>query len=100
RGTPFRTHTSAHPHTQTSEAAGAGVVDFSRDIRPILSLKCYACHGQDPDARQAGLRLDLRAEALKSRGAGPAVVPGKPAQSRAWVRISQADPARRMPPPK
>jgi hypothetical protein len=75
-------------------------VDFSRDIRPILSTKCFACHGADAGARMAGLRLDRREEALKDRGGGMhAITPGKPAASRVYLRISAREPAQRMPPP-
>jgi hypothetical protein len=75
-------------------------VDFNRDIRPILSLKCYACHGPDGEARAVGLRLDLRAEAVKDRSGRRAVAPGNPAASRAYVRITAPEPAQRMPPPR
>jgi hypothetical protein len=74
-------------------------VDFNRDIRPVLSAKCYACHGQDTGARMAGLRLDRREEAIKDRGGYRALNPGKPADSRVYQRISAREPARRMPPP-
>jgi hypothetical protein len=74
-------------------------VDFSRDIRPVISTKCFACHGPDAGARMAGLRLDRREEAIKERGGARAIVPGNPAASRVYQRISAREPARRMPPP-
>ncbi len=69
-------------------------VEFNRDIRPILAAKCYACHGPDEDKREADLRLDVRAEALKA-----AIKPGKPEASELWKRITHTDPADVMPPP-
>ncbi|WP_395737291.1 PSD1 and planctomycete cytochrome C domain-containing protein [Prosthecobacter sp.] len=69
-------------------------VEFNRDIRPILAAKCYACHGPDEDKREADLRLDVRAEAVKS-----AIKPGKPEASELWKRITHTDPADVMPPP-
>src|SRR5256885_5898190 len=74
-------------------------VDFNRDIRPILSKNCYACHGPDSGQRMAKLRLDERESALKKRKEGkPAIVPGLPEASELLWRISAADEARRMPP--
>ncbi|OYW76713.1 MAG: hypothetical protein B7Z37_07320, partial [Verrucomicrobia bacterium 12-59-8] len=69
-------------------------VEFNRVIRPILAAKCYACHGPDEDKREADLRLDVRAEAVKA-----AIKPGKPEASELWKRITHADPADVMPPP-
>ncbi|MBU6294202.1 MAG: DUF1553 domain-containing protein [Planctomycetes bacterium] len=73
----------------------AGPVSFSRDILPILSDKCLACHGPDAAARKAGLRLD---DAASARAAG-AVVPGKPAESELISRVHSPDPSVVMPPP-
>src|SRR5438128_1226389 len=52
-------------------------IDFNRDIRPILSDHCYACHGPDENKRKGGLRLDRQEEALKMLKSGNrAIVPG------------------------
>ena len=75
-------------------------VDFARDIRPILSDRCFSCHGPDEANRQVGLRFDIEGVATKPRGARPAViVPGDPAASEILKRVAPADPAMRMPPP-
>jgi len=73
---------------------------FNRDIRPILSDNCLACHGPDEKKRDSGLRLDLREEALKERDGVRAIVPGKPEESDVFVRISSKDRDEVMPPPK
>ncbi len=76
-------------------------VEFNRDIRPFLSDTCFHCHGPDSHARKAGLRLDLRAEALKPAESGEVpIVPGKPALSEAARRVLTDDKDDLMPPPK
>jgi hypothetical protein len=76
-------------------------VDFARDIRPILSENCFACHGPDEKTRKAKLRLDTRDGAFgKIRSGGHAVVPGKATESELIARISSADATELMPPPK
>jgi hypothetical protein len=74
-------------------AASGAKPDFNREIRPILSDNCFACHGPDEQKRVAGIRLDT------AEGARAALVPGQPDKSRAYLRMSHADPRRRMPPP-
>lgn len=75
--------------------------DFARDVRPILSRNCFACHGPDPEHRSAGLRLDTPEGATaKLKSGSVAVVPGRRDQSALWLRISHEEPERRMPPPK
>ena len=79
-------------------AQTAPAVDFQREIRPILSDNCFQCHGPDSAARQAGLRLDRRESALEARPDGAPIVPGKSAESLLYQRVSDPDPASRMPP--
>lgn len=74
-------------------------VDFSRDIRPILSDKCFACHGPDAEFREAELRLDIRSGVFEHPGKRKIVVPGKTGESLLWRRITHADPDQVMPPP-
>jgi hypothetical protein len=76
-------------------AAQAAAPDFDRDIRPILSDRCYFCHGPDGERREADLRLDNRDGAIAS-----VVVPGKPAESELIARITSDDPDYQMPPPQ
>jgi len=74
-------------------------LDFNRDVRTILSDKCFACHGPDEAARQAGLRLDVRDAALKPSESGTvAIVPSKPDDSALVKRIFSSDPDEVMPP--
>jgi hypothetical protein len=76
-------------------------VDFNREIRPILSENCYACHGPDANKRKAGLRLDIRTNAISELKSGNlAIVPGKPSESKLLDRITNKDDDERMPPPK
>ena len=79
--------------------AAAPPVDFARQIRPILSENCFACHGFDPAARKAELRLDERDAALAISNGHAAVVPGEPDRSELWRRVLSADPEEQMPPP-
>lgn len=74
-------------------------VDFRRDVLPILSEKCFSCHGFDAESRQADLRLDTHAGAIGDDGGG-AVVPGEPDESELVSRITSNDPDVRMPPPE
>ena len=74
-------------------------VSFNRDIRPILSDKCFACHGFDDKTREAGLRLDVRDAALTEYGTGTPIVPGDPDNSTIIQRIETDKPNRVMPPP-
>jgi len=74
-------------------------VDFNRDIRTILSNKCFTCHGPDTSERQSGLRLDTREGALSSGDSGaPAIVPQHPEKSELIRRITTEDNDLQMPP--
>ena len=78
-------------------------VSYNFHIRPILSDKCFACHGPDANKREAGLRLDISEEAFKVLKESPgayALVAGKPDQSEVYHRIVSDDPTQLMPPPE
>ena len=66
-----------------------GRPDFARDVRPILSENCFACHGPDTAKRQVGLRLDVREDAIArlEESGNVAIVPGKPGASELVKRI-------------
>ena len=80
---------TAQAARETSERA----VRFSTDIRPILSDRCFHCHGPDEESREAELRLDIAPEA------DHVVVPGDPSESELFRRITSTDPDEQMPPP-
>ena len=82
--------------TNQVQAAGPEV-SFTRDVRPILSDRCFHCHGPDAPTRKADLRLDT-ADGI-FQGKTPAVIPGKPDASPLVARIFSADESEVMPPP-
>ncbi|MBI3817902.1 MAG: PSD1 domain-containing protein [Planctomycetes bacterium] len=75
-------------------------IRYDRDIRPLLSEKCFKCHGPDPKSREQGLRLDMAESAMAVRDGKAAVVPGNLKESEIWRRVTSDDPEVRMPPPK
>jgi hypothetical protein len=71
---------------------------FESTIRPVLVAKCYACHSSKLASPMGGLTLDSRAGVLKGGALGPAIVPGRPAESRLLKAIRYGDPRLQMPP--
>ena len=76
----------------------ANPLDFNRDVRPILSDKCFSCHGPDEHGRKADLRLDIENDAKKEDLM--AIVAGKPDESEMIYRIHSDDEEELMPPPE
>ena len=75
-------------------------VDFTNEVRPILSEYCFHCHGPDKSTREAKLRLDLSEGALRDLGGYSAVIPGKPEDSELVFRLHSDDKDELMPPPE
>ncbi len=78
------------------------LVEYNFHIRPILSDRCFKCHGQDAKQRKADLRLDIEEDAyaaLKKNPSAHALVPGKPTASEVYLRVSTSDTSLQMPPP-
>ena len=76
-------------------------VDFARQIQPILTEHCYTCHGPDQRKRRGNLRLDNEQAARQQLPSGRyPIVPGNPANSLVWKRITTSDTSARMPPAK
>ncbi len=76
-------------------------ISYNFQVRPIFSDKCYKCHGPDGNKREAGLRLDIEAEAYKALQEHPrahAIVPFKPELSELYLRVSTKDTSIQMPP--
>ena len=76
------------------------VVEFNRDIRPILSDNCFFCHGPDKNKREADLRLDTVDGLHGTDGHVGALVPGKPEESELFKRLISTDEEIKMPPAK
>src|SRR5579871_3487749 len=90
-------HTDKGGHTE----AMPDKVSFNFDIRPILSDKCFKCHGPDANHREAHLRLDIADSAyapLTNTKGAFAIVPGHPDRSELLRRVSSIDPGYQMPP--
>ena len=77
---------------------GHAKVDYQADVRPLLSDKCFQCHGPDAATRTVDLRLDRQEGLFGHRPNGTPVVPGDPDSSLVFQRITHADAALRMPP--
>ena len=84
--------------TITLQPANAEKLRFDRDILPILSDKCFACHGPDAAVRQADLRLDTKEGAFSAPSGYPIIVPGEPENSELVLRITHENIDERMPP--
>lgn len=86
--------------TVVSNGLTAADIDFTRDVRPLLSGRCFKCHGPDSATREAGLRLDEQSAAFAELDSGNrAIVPGEISQSELIARITSNDDSIRMPPP-
>jgi hypothetical protein len=79
--------------------AAEPTVDFGRDIQPILSDRCYKCHGPDEAKREGELRFDVEQSARAERDGKRAVVAGEVVNSELIKRIESKNPELRMPPP-
>ena len=75
-------------------------IEFNRDVRPILSDKCFACHGPDKGQRKGDLRLDLEKGALAEHDGRHAIVAGKVDDSELYKRITHTSKRKKMPPAK
>ena len=89
--------TALHADAMTSDP-GDGEIRYDRDIRPLLSDRCFRCHGPDPSERRADLRLDTFDHATAERAGAPAIVPGDAQESELYRRVASDDPDDRMPP--
>lgn len=88
-------------HHSSAEGSSGETISYNFQVRPILSDKCFNCHGPDANKRQAGLRLDIGEEAFKALKEHPnshALVAGKPEVSELFLRVSSTDTSYIMPP--
>ena len=96
---PFQTATILCLSALATAARAAEPVQFARDVLPVLSANCYACHGPDEHERQAKLRLDVEGAAKRAGPNGTPIIPGQPDQSLIITRLTSTDPDVVMPPP-
>ena len=94
--------TGCQPTRTYDEIGLPEVVDFNFHIKPILSDRCFQCHGPDANTREADLRLDEPSSAIETRleSGGRAIVPGRVGKSKLYQRITSGDPQHVMPPPE
>ncbi len=94
---------SCNKNDSSNTLAANEKIDYNFHIRPILSDRCFKCHGPDANKREANLRLDTEAgayAALKDNPAAHAIVKGKPELSEVYLRITTKDSTQLMPPPE
>src|SRR5262249_586613 len=97
----FITETGAQTASPAAQEKDQRKLSFNQTIQPILSENCYACHGPDPGARKAKLRLDRAEFAYAPHDkSGPAILPGQPDRSPLVRKIEARNPKDRMPPPE
>lgn len=84
----------------SAASASAQTLEFNRDIRPILSDKCFACHGPDAKNAKSDYRLDTREHALAEVNGVLGILPGKLKESEVHWRIHSTDASEQMPPPE
>ena len=95
------THLNAAESKTQSQAQSPKTIDFARDVRPILSDRCFFCHGPDKAKQKAKLRLDTRAGAFAKTRLGDTpniITPGKPLQSELYLRLTAEFEDELMPP--
>ena len=99
---PYVSRRRAEPPPEpAARVALPAAISFNEHIRPIFVGNCFRCHGSDPGARKAELRLDRPEFAFAPRANGqPVIVKGQPEQSALIRRITSADPEKVMPPPE
>jgi len=99
----FAIFSCAEKNAETMDLASGDQISYNFHIRPILSDKCFACHGPDANKREADLRLDTEAGAFAALKESPgkfALVSGKPLESEVYHRITTSDQGALMPPPE
>lgn len=84
----------------TTQIHATETINYSRDIRPLLSKHCFACHGPEEDHREADLRMDLESSAKENHDGIAAIVTGQAEQSEAYLRMITDDQDDKMPPPE
>jgi hypothetical protein len=87
------------PASPAKRSALPETIGYNRHVRPVLSNNCFACHGEDAEAREAELRLDTFKDATRPIDGSAPIVPGAPDKSEMIRRITSDDPDVVMPPP-
>ncbi len=90
----------SHAASAAAPGLGSARIEFNRDVRPILSENCFACHGFDPKHREGGLRLDTFEGATEDRDGARGIIPGNADKSDVWQRVISDDEDEMMPPQK
>ncbi len=96
----FCSQAAATPAPDSDEDSRPRDVRYSEHIRPILSDRCFHCHGPDGGSRKASLQLHDRDSVIADRGGYAVIVPGNLHDSEIWRRITSTDPDEMMPPPE